>query len=119
MKKFAALVFGGFLFGCLASADAHPTTLHSSSMTFKQAESACAGALGSITFALGHARAHAASGVDMREQSPSPSGIATITFSDKAKGKSATVSVNGHNRSVSGKHVTAKKSATVACVSAD
>lgn len=126
MKKFAALALLGFLFACSSNAGsnsqnggANAAVLRPSTMTFKAADAACAGSLGSITFAMGHARAHATSGVDLNEQPESSSGVATMTFSDKMSGKAATVSVNGHNRSVSGKHVTAKMNQSVACVDAD
>jgi hypothetical protein len=111
MKKFAVLLFLGLL-------GVSGTVLHSSNMSFKDADAACAGTLGSVTFAMGHTRAHAAPGVDLTERSTSH-GMATMTFSDKAKGKMATVMVNGHTRSVSGKHVTVKMNRTVACVKAD
>ncbi|HLI94537.1 MAG TPA: hypothetical protein VKT72_00440 [Candidatus Baltobacteraceae bacterium] len=97
----------------------HAAALRPSTMSFKEAGAACAGALGSITFAMGHTRAHAASGVDLNEQPESSAGIGTMTFTDKSTGKTATVSVNAHNRSVNGKNVTMKMHQSVACIGAE
>jgi hypothetical protein len=93
--------------------------LPNSTTTFKAAQAACSGALGSVTFALNHARAHAAAGVDLHEQPSTAAGIITMVFSDSANGESATVEVNSHHRSVAGKNVTAKANKTVACVGAE
>ena len=127
MKKFAVFAFLGFLFACSSNAGsnnsqnagANGVVLRESKITFKAADAACTGALGSITFALGHARAHGASGVDLNEGAESNNGISTMTFTDKTNGKAATVTTNGHNRSVSGKNVTAKMNQSVACVNAE
>lgn len=141
MKKFAALLIPAMLVACSSNsgsnsqsssapasspqsgaaptASAQPMILHPTNMTFKAAQAACAGSLGSITFNMGHARAHAGSGVELTEQPESSNGIGAMTFSDKAHGKAATVSVNGHNRSVRGKHVTVKGNRSVACVEPD
>lgn len=116
MKKIAALML---LLACVFQAGAHAAVLRPSVTSFKDAEAACKGTLGSITFAMGHARAHAAAGVTLTEQPASISGISTMTFSNKANGKRATVTVNGHNGSVSGKHVTVKTNRTIACINAD
>jgi hypothetical protein len=140
MKKFAVFLVLGFLFACSShpsnnsqgsnpqesnsqssnsqNAGTQATVLHSTNMTFRAAENACTGALGSITFNLGHARALAARGIELTETPESSNGIATMTFSDKATGKTATVSVNGHNTSVIGKNVTAKMNRSVACIEA-
>jgi hypothetical protein len=93
-----------------------PVTLTASSVTFKQALAACPGALGSITFTLGHSRVAATSGVSTQTDTSS-AGVDTITFSGPGGG--ATVVANGHDRSVSGKHVAAKMKNQVACVMPD
>lgn len=133
MKKIATFVFLGMLFACSSnagsnsqsagtnspSAGGNAAVLHPTNMTFQAAEAACAGALGSVTFAMGHARPHALAGVRLNEGPESSNGISTVTFSDKANGKAATVLLNGHDRSVSGKHVTVKGNQSVACVEPD
>jgi hypothetical protein len=136
MNKFTALALLASLFACsshtsstsqgtASPAPASPlrpsqaVTLRPSTLTFKQADASCAGALGSIMFAMGHVRAHAATGVSLSEPPESTSGIATMTFSDKANGRTATVSVNAHNRSVSGRHITVKSNLSVACIEAE
>jgi hypothetical protein len=87
-------------------------------MSFKQALAACTGsALGSITFTLGHSRVAAASGVSTQTDTSS-AGVDTITFSGVG-GASAAIVANGHDRSVSGKHVEAKAKNQVACVMPD
>lgn len=90
--------------------------LKDSTVTFKDAQSACAGALGSVTFSLGHARAHAASGAELQENTTGNAGVVTMVFTDKTAGKTSTVEVNGHNRSVTGAGVTVKRNGAVACV---
>jgi hypothetical protein len=100
-----------------------PTTnttvvLHDSTVTFKAAQAACAGAIGTVSFSLGHARAHGADGVDLNETSSAASGISTMVFTNHSSGKSNTVVANGHNRSVTGPNGTVKKSGSVACVMA-
>lgn len=137
MKKLAALVLLGLLCACSSNggnktqnssspaaapqqnAGGHAVLIRPSNMTFKAAEAACAGTLGSVTFSMGHARAHAASGVDLNEQPESQNGVATMTFTDKANGKKATIAVNGHNSSVTAKNVTAKSNRSVACIKPD
>src|SRR5690242_8222339 len=137
MKQLAALTLG-FLVACSSNSGGSSTSssspssssamqpaatklvvIHPSTMTFQQMDSACAGALGSITFSMGHVRAHPAPGAVVIEQPQSNGGIATMTFTNDAKGKSATVSVNARNRSVVAKHVTETRNRTVACIKPD
>ena len=93
--------------------------LHDSTVTFKTAQTACAGALGSLTFSLGHARAHAASGASLKESETAATGIDTMVFTDASSGQTSTVEVNGHKRSVTGKNVTVKMNGSVACIGAE
>ena len=113
-------VLFALLFGMAAAGDAATTavTLQPSSLTFKQAIAACSGALGSITFTLGHARV--AGLPDVVEQvDTSSSGIDTITFSNETTGKSATAVANGHKSTVSAKNVQVKWKNQLACVMPD
>lgn len=118
MKR-TVLTFAFFaLSGSLAAAAANgPVTLKASSMSFGQALAACPGALGSVTFSLGHSRVAAAPGVDT-DTDADAAGVETVQFTG-AKGASATIIANGHARTVSGKNVTAKSNGTVACVMPD
>jgi hypothetical protein len=100
-------------------AGASTNTLHDSTVTFKAAQAACTGALGTVTFSLGHARAHGPSGVDVNVSSTETTGVNMIVFTDEASGKTATIEANGHRRSVTGKNVTVKMRGSVACVAAD
>ena len=95
-----------------------PVMLRESITTFKDAQAACAGALGSVTFSMGHARAHGTAGVDLKESPTATNGIVTMVFTDKSKGKSSTVEVNGHDRSVGGINVIVRKNRSVACIMA-
>lgn len=97
-----------------AGAASGPVTLKPSSASFQQALAACPGALGSVTFTLGHSRVAAAPGVDT-DSDADAAGVETVKFVD-AKGATATVIANGHTRTVSGNNVTAKANGTVACV---
>jgi hypothetical protein len=106
------------------STEAQPTaapavaTLKDSTVTFKDAQAVCAGALGSVTFSLGHARAHGATGVELQEHPSGNAGVVTMVFTDNATGKSSTVEVNGHDRSVTGAGVMVRRNGAVGCVMA-
>jgi hypothetical protein len=115
----ASITFVALVLAALSplAAAGGPVTLTASSLSFKQALAACPGALGSITFTLGHSRVAAASGVSTQTDTSS-AGVDTITFSG-AGGAGATVVANGHDRSVSGKHVAAKMKNQVGCVMPD
>jgi hypothetical protein len=94
-------------------------TLRNSTVSFSQAQAACVGTLGSVSFSLNHIRAHPSTGVDLQEKTTATNGVMTIVFSAKASGKTATVEVNSHTRSVSGKNVIVKLNKSVACVGAE
>jgi len=87
-------------------------------VTFKEAQAVCPAALGTVTFSLGHARAHAASGAELQETPSGNAGITTMVFTNKATGKTSTVEVSGHDRSVSGGGVMVRRNGAVACVMA-
>jgi hypothetical protein len=114
----ASVTFVALVLAAVAAAGASSgsVTLTPSSMTFKQALAACPGALGSVTFTLGHVRVAAASDVSTQTDTSS-AGIDTITFSGAGGG--ATVIANGHSHSVSGKHLETKARNQVACVMPD
>ncbi len=102
-----------------AAAGSVTTTLRNSTVSFKDAQAACTGALGSVTFSLNHARAHPAAGVDLQEKSTATNGVTIMIFSAQTSGPTATVKVNSHDRSVSGKNVSVKLDRAVACVEAE
>ncbi len=95
------------------------TVLRNSTVTFKAAQAACTGSLGSMTFSLNHIRAHPATGVNLQEKPTATKGITTIIFSANTQGKTATAEVNSHNLSVSGKNVIVKLNRSVACLEAE
>lgn len=97
-----------------AAAASGPVTLKPSSMNFQQSLAACPGALGSVTFTLGHSRVAAAAGV-ATDSDADAAGVETVKFVG-AKGATATIVANGHARTVSGNNVAAKANGTVACV---
>lgn len=99
------------------AAAAQTVTLQPSSLSFKQAVSACSGSLGSVSFTLGHARVAAQPGVS-EDVDTSSSGIDTVTFTDSG-GKTATATANGHNHTVSAKNVQTKWKSQLACVNPD
>jgi hypothetical protein len=118
MKR-TALYFASLLISStlVAGAAGGPVTLKPSSMTFQQALAACPGALGSVTFSLGHSRVAAAAGVST-DTDADAAGVETVKFAG-TKGEAATIVANGHARSVNGKNVTAKANGSVACVMPD
>jgi hypothetical protein len=132
MRTLAAIVLLGALTGCSSSKNnaqgtAAPSSspamqskgnvvvLHPSTRSFKELDTACAGSMGGITFVMNHTRQFATAGVDVSEE-PVSGGVSSITFSDKAQGKTVTVRANAHDHSVSGNGVIAKMNGSVACV---
>lgn len=109
-----ALLLGTAAAGAAA---ASPITLDSLTLTFKQAASACPGALGTVTFTLGHARIGSLPGVS-EQTDTSASAIDTVTFANDA-GKSATAVANGHKNAVSAKNVQVKWKNQLACIMPD
>ena len=93
-------------------------TLQPSSLSFKQAISACSGSLGSVTFTLGHSRVAAQPGVS-EDVDTSSAGIDTVTFTNDATGKSAVATANGHEHKVTAKNVQAKWKNQLACINPD
>jgi hypothetical protein len=120
MKAPAGLtaLFALLLATAAAGAASQTVTLQPSSLSFKQAISACSGSLGSVTFTLGHARVAAQPGVS-EDVDTSASGIDSVTFTNDATGKSAVATANGHARTVSAKNVQAKWKNQLACVNPD
>lgn len=118
MKR-TALWFASFALSATVAAIAAggPVTLKPSSMTFQQSLAACPGALGAVTFTLGHSRVAAAAGIDT-DSDADAAGVETVQFTG-TKGAMATIVANGHARTVSGKNVTAKANGSVACVMPD
>jgi type 1 fimbria pilin len=120
----APAVFSAILATLLAAAanagaaTAPSVTLHTSTLSFKQAVAACSGALGTVTFTLGHARVASLPGV-AEQVDTSSSGIDTITFANDATGKSAVAIANGHKLTVSAKNVQVKWNNQLACVMSD
>jgi hypothetical protein len=104
----------------LVAAAGGATTLSDSVLTFKQALGACgAGALGSVSFALGHARVAAAAGIDSDETEPDEYGTLTVVLQDPKSGKSAKVGLDQRKRAVSAKNVQVVERGRVACILPD
>jgi hypothetical protein len=116
MKSPAALAFVLMLLGAAtASAATAPVTLEPGSLSYKEAAAACHGALGTVTFTLGHTRVASLPGVS-EQVDTSATGIDTITLTDNKTGATATVVANGHSRTVTAKNVQVKWNHQLACV---
>lgn len=118
--KFAAVlsVFFGLALTAAPAAGPSSVTLTPGTLSFKQAAAACGGALGTVSFTLGHTRSGALSGVT-EQVDTSPTGIDTITFAHESSGKSASVVANAHKNTVSAKHVEVKWKNQLACIMPD
>lgn len=116
MRAPVAFAFIVALVGAASASAATPVTLTPSSMSFKDAISSCAGALGSVSFTLGHARIASQAGVSDDTDTTS-AGIDTVTFVGSG-GKSAVVTVNAHDMTVSAKNMS-KKGNQLVCVMPD
>lgn len=103
----------------LVAATSGSVTLHDSNVTFRQALHSCTGALGSVSFALAHARTAAAEGVDTDESAPDSNGMMTVMFTSADGSKSAKVSIDQGKRSINAKNLRVEMNRSVACVLPD
>ncbi len=103
----------------LAAAGGSSATLRDSNVTFKQALHSCGGALGSVSFALGHARIATLPGVDMDESPPGPISMISVVLQSASGGQSAKVTIDQTHRTVAAKNVRLKMSGSVACILPD
>jgi hypothetical protein len=103
----------------LVAATGGSTTLSDSVITFRQALGACGGALGSVSFALHHARVAAAEGVDTDETEPDEYGALTVVLQDPKSGKSATIGLDQRQRKVTAKNLRVEMGGKVACIFPD
>ncbi|MBV8601662.1 MAG: hypothetical protein JO359_08900 [Candidatus Eremiobacteraeota bacterium] len=102
----------------LIAAMSGSTTLRDSHASFKQALAACSGALGSVTFALGHARVAAAPGVDS-DESFGDAGKVNVVLQDGGSSKAAKLSIDQSKRTISAKNVRVEAHGTIACILPD
>ena len=103
----------------LLAASSGPVTLHDSNVTFRRALSACPGALGSVTFALAHARTAATPGIATDESAADENGMMSVVFASVDGSKSAHVEIDQRKRSVSAKNVRVEMNRSVACILPD
>jgi hypothetical protein len=103
----------------LIAATGGSTTLRDSVLTFRQALAACPGALGSVTFAVNHARVAGAEGVDTDETEPDANGTLTVVLQDPASGKSAKIGLDQRSRKVTAKNMRVESGGRVACILPD
>jgi hypothetical protein len=104
----------------LIAATSGSTTLSDSVITFRQALGACgAGALGSVSFALHHARVAAAEGVDSDETEPDEYGTLSVVLQDPKSGKSAKIGLDQRSRTVTAKNLRVEMGGKVACILPD
>jgi hypothetical protein len=103
--------------GTLPTAAASTTVkLTPSSISMSSALKACPGALGAVSFVLGHTRIAEQKGVHVAY---SGSSVQTVTFKDATTGDTAKVESNAHASTVSGANVKAASNGSVACVFKD
>lgn len=103
----------------LLAASSAPVTLLDSNTTFRRALNACSGTLGSVTFALAHARTAGAPGIAIDESPGDETGMLSVVFASVDGSKSAHVEINQHTRSVHAKHVRVEMNRRVACILPD
>lgn len=102
----------------LAAAMSGSVTLNNSNTSFREALSACPSALGSVSFALHHARIAANSGAYIDEEL-NPSGTISAMLQTTDGTKSARLMIDQTRRTVDGKHVTTARGGRVACIHPD
>jgi hypothetical protein len=94
------------------------STLHNSNVSFKDALKACPGALGSVSFSLGHSRVATSTGVET-DETYSGNGTVHVVLQDSSGKKSARATIDQTRRSVSAKNTRTGLNGTVACVFPD
>ncbi|MBV8490078.1 MAG: hypothetical protein JO199_06050 [Candidatus Eremiobacteraeota bacterium] len=113
MRVFAALAL---LVAIGATGAPATVTVAPANLSFKQAMTACPGALAGITFTLGHLRIAEQSGVDSDIDASNPAAqVVTLAASN---GGGAKVTVNATTHQVTAKNVTLSGK-NVACVAPD
>jgi len=95
------------------------TTLTDSVVTYKQALEACNGTLGSVSFALGHARIITPQGVKSSESAADANGNVKVVFKDAATSKAAHFAIDQNKREISAKNVRVEMHKQVACILPD
>ncbi len=105
----------------LAAAGGSSVTLHNSHVTFKEALQRCSEvqALGSVTFALNHARIGTAPGVSIDESPPGEVAMIEAELRSENGDKSAKVTIDQAHRTVAAKNVRVKRNGFVACILPD
>lgn len=107
---FALMAAGGMSGGAV---------LHGSNVSFKDALASCPGALGSVSFALHHARVAAAPGIGVDESEPDANQALSLTLTDASGSKTAAVTIDQKKTAVSAKNLKVVRGGTVACILAD
>jgi hypothetical protein len=107
------------LFLLAATGTGTGTKLTDSVVTYKQAMGACPGALGSVTFAMGHARVAAQQGVTSSESAADANGNMTVVFKDTNGSKAAHFAIDQPKRLVSAKNMHVAMHGQVACILPD
>ena len=118
VKPGAMMMVKAIAAGITIVAMAGGATLRDSHVSFKQALAACSGALGSVSFSLGHARIAASAGVDT-DESPGSSGQLSVVLQDGAGSKSAKVTIDQRQRMVMAKNVRVAGNNAIACILPD
>lgn len=103
----------------LAATSGSSVTLRNSHITFKRALESCTGALGSVTFALNHARIAAHEGVNIDESMTDTNGMFTAQLQSASGGKSASIALDQRERTVAAKNVRVEQNGAVACILPD
>jgi hypothetical protein len=120
MKRLAALTFSVAVAAtsAIAWAATASVSVTPSNISFKDALAACPGALGGISFTLGHVRVSEAAGVET-DIDDAGGGVQNITLTNVATGKSAAIVANGKTNTVAAAHATLASRSRVACIAAD
>ena len=103
----------------LGATSASSVTLHDSNVTFRRALSQCPGALGTVTFALAHARIATHEGVTMETTEGDEVTEFSVRLRSSDGNKSANIEIDQRRRSVEGKDVRATLNRSVACIFPD
>lgn len=93
-----------------------PVHVGNSNTSFREALSACPGALGAVSFALGHLRVTSPGGVFIDETLPDENGVIRVIFQDARHNEIARANINQRQRAVYGNNVRSAMRRRVACI---
>ncbi|MBV9271314.1 MAG: hypothetical protein JO165_09475 [Candidatus Eremiobacteraeota bacterium] len=103
----------------LGATGVNQANLHDSRLSFRAALQSCQGALGSVTFSLGHTRIAGADGVNMDQSEPDQHGLIHALLQNSNATKTAGFTIDPHRRAVFARNLRVERRGAIACIYPD